>query len=283
MKVPHMIKYLLEAQLDELKNVIGNRLLTHLKNGQVNKFECYAKESLISFDWYNLRDVNSKPTRITVCYAEDRIFFICEDDAGLKKVRELVTEDPSEDRVLYTFFSGLIRDDIDYLEDLEEHVTEIEDRVISDYKGFKQEYGGEIIALRRELLKLKRYYEQLNEIFEGLMENENGLISEENLRYFRILDSKIDRLFSHVLNLRDYVTQVREAYQAQIDIEQNSLMKIFTVITSIFLPLTLLVGWYGMNLQMPEFNWPFGYPFVILLSVIVVIVSIVIFKRRKWL
>jgi magnesium transporter len=60
-------------------------------------------------------------------------------------------------------------------------------------------------------------------------------------------------------------------------------MKIFTVITSIFLPLTLLVGWYGMNLQMPEFNWPFGYPFVILLSVIVVIVSIVIFKRRKWL
>lgn len=278
-----MIKYLLETQLDELRNDIGGRLLTHLKNGQVNKYECYPAESLVSFDWYNLRDVSSKPTRITVCYAKDRIFFICEDDFGLAKVKELVKDDSSEDRILYAFFSGLIRDDIDYLEDLEEHITEIEDRVISDYKGFKQEYGGEIIGLRRELLKLKRYYEQLNEIFEGLMENENGLISEENLRYFRILDSKIDRLFSHVLNLRDYVTQVREAYQAQIDIEQNSLMKIFTVITSIFLPLTLLVGWYGMNLQMPEFSWPFGYPFVIILSVIVVIVSIIIFKRRKWL
>ena len=71
-----------------------------------------------------------------------------------------------------------------------------------------------------------------------------------------------------VLNLRDYVTQVREAYQAQIDINLNKVMKIFTVITSIFLPLTLIVGWYGMNLKMPEYSWVYGYPFVIGLIVV---------------
>jgi magnesium transporter len=278
-----MIKFLVETGLEALISDIDERLLAHLKNGQVNKFECYPRMSLISFDWYRLSDITARPSRVTVCYGRDLIFFICEDEDCQSRVKALVRDDPNEDRVLYTFFSELIAGDIDFLEDLEEHITEIEDRVISDYKGFKSEYAGEIIALRRRLLNLKRYYEQLNQIFEGLMENENDLISDENLRFFRILDSKIDRLFAHVLNLRDYVTQVREAYQAQIDIEQNSLMKIFTVLTSIFMPLTLIVGWYGMNLKMPEVASPYTYPLVIILSVLVVIASIVLFKRRKWL
>ena len=165
------------------------------------------------------------------------------------------------------------------MEKLEERITETEDELLT---ASQSAYAGEIIAFRRELLRLKKYYEQLNQVFEGLTENENNLIPPEDLRFFRILDNKIDRLFSHVLNLRDYVTQVREAYQAQIDIEQNNLMKIFTVVTAVFLPLTLIVGWYGMNLQMPEFSWPFGYPLVIALSIAVVMFCLFYFKRRKW-
>ena len=98
-----------------------------------------------------------------------------------------------------------------------------------------------------------------------------------------ILDGRIDRLYENVRSLRDYLSQVREAYQAQIDIEQNSLMKTFTVITAIFLPLTLLVGWYGMNLRMPEFSWDYGYLFVIALSVAIIVICIMLFKKRKWI
>ena len=92
----------------------------------------------------------------------------------------------------------------------------------------------------------------------------------------------MDYLLNSVMHLREYITQVREAYQAQIDIEQNQIMKVFTVMTSIFLPLTLIVGWYGMNLQMPEFSWSFGYPFVIILSVSVILASVIIFKVKRW-
>jgi magnesium transporter len=60
-------------------------------------------------------------------------------------------------------------------------------------------------------------------------------------------------------------------------------MRIFTVITGVFLPLTLIVGWYGMNLQMPEYTWKYGYLFVIGLSVLVAVACIVLFRRRKWL
>lgn len=60
-------------------------------------------------------------------------------------------------------------------------------------------------------------------------------------------------------------------------------MKFFTVVTAIFMPLTLITGWFGMNLIMPEFRWRHGYPYVIGLSVLVVVVMIALFKRKKWL
>jgi magnesium transporter len=75
---------------------------------------------------------------------------------------------------------------------------------------------------------------------------------------------------------------VREAYQAQVDIEQNQIMKTFTVITAVFFPLSLIAGWYGMNFQMPEFGWRLGYPYVIALSAAVCAVCVICFKLKKW-
>ena len=68
-----------------------------------------------------------------------------------------------------------------------------------------------------------------------------------------------------------------------MDLRQNKIMKVLTVVTTIFLPLSLIVGWYGMNFPMPEFDWAFGYPAVILLSAAVVIFCVWLFKRKKFL
>ena len=62
----------------------------------------------------------------------------------------------------------------------------------------------------------------------------------------------------------------------------DELMKLFTIVTVIFLPLTLLVGWYGMNFNMPELGWKYGYPAVIVLSIIIVLLLILYFKKKKW-
>ena len=86
------------------------------------------------------------------------------------------------------------------------------------------------------MLALKRYYEQLSLITEALAEDTAGLFGEEERRLFVALDRHVDRLLDYVLHLREYVTQVREAYQAQLDYEQNQLMRTFTVMTAIFLP-----------------------------------------------
>ena len=75
---------------------------------------------------------------------------------------------------------------------------------------------------------------------------------------------------------------VREAYQSQIDIEQNNIMKVFTVVTSIFLPLSLIAAWYGMNFALPEYQWAYGYPFVVSLSVGLVVGLLIFFRKKKW-
>jgi magnesium transporter len=167
------------------------------------------------------------------------------------------------------------------LKDIESRITKLEEQVMEEAR---KDFTREIIDLKKQLLFLERYYEPLLDVAEGLEENDNGLIEERALKYFGILKKRIERLNNNVLHLRDYVTQVREAYQAQVDISLNHIMKLFTVITAVFLPLTLIAGWYGMNFKyMPELNWVFGYPFVFALSAAVVVVSLMYFKRHHYI
>ena len=103
-------------------------------------------------------------------------------------------------------------------------------------------------------------------------------------RRFEILSSRTDKYINAVIYLKEAVSQTLEAYQSQLSIRQNELMKIFTIVTAIFLPLSLIAGWYGMNFRgMPELSWEYGYPAVILVSAAIAIWLIWYFKKKKWL
>ena len=273
---------------DGVEKALPGFYARHVLMDQMDRFECHRDVNLISFDWYDIKKPLEEPSRIVIYFDQAELIFLFENRAALEAAALLgdaaedapVFESGTSERTLFRFFQGMIKTDNDQLEALEEEIIAAEDGIMT---STKRQMSHSFARFRRTLFVLKRYYEQLNTIFEGLVENENRLISEESLRHFVILDGRIDRLYENVRSLRDYVSQVREAYQAQIDIEQNSLMKYFTVITAVFMPLTLLVGWYGMNLQMPEFEWAHGYPFVIALSGLIVLFCIVEFKKRKWL
>ena len=181
--------------------------------------------------------------------------------------------------ILCLWLRDLTDDDYQALDEIEQDITDLEDAVIA---RDRTDCTRDIVHKRRLLLGYKRYYEQLLAVCEGLEENENGLMGESALRMARMLTRRAERLLQATNNLRDYVTQVREAAQAQVDIDLNHIMKLFTVITAVFLPLTLIAGWYGMNLQMPEYHWKYGYLAVIVGSVVVVAAVMVWFRRKKW-
>lgn len=145
------------------------------------------------------------------------------------------------------------------------------------------ELNTEIFDLRNRLSTLKNYYEQLIDIGESLQENENDLFEEEDLRYFKIFTDKSERLSNNTQLLCDNLIHLREAMDATLNYNLNNTMKLFTMVTIIFQPLTLIVGWYGMNFKfMPELNMRFGYLYVIILSIVVVGAILYWFKKRKF-
>lgn len=272
-------------QLTEMadKLYINDKIVYECLNGRTSKFDSYEGFDYISLKIPKIDDLLRTSKKTCIFFAKDLLVFICENDSLVEKmISELVSMEikfTNISKMLYIFFDKLTSEDTYFIDNIEQEITKLEEGLITSKKD---NYLNKIIILRKKLLKLKRYYERLLNIAESIEENDNNLIDKKTIKYFRMFTNRSNRLYQAVNNLRDYVTQVREAYQAQVDINQNTLMKLFTVVTTIFLPLTLLVGWYGMNLKMPEYSWDYGYPLVILISITIVIACVVWFKKNKW-
>lgn len=265
---------------------INGRILEECLNGLASKFESHEGFDYISLVVPDKEDLLGEGRRISVYFRENLLIFICEEVQDFSLLHDIISKielkeikNLTLERVLFEFFDLLTAGDSMYLENLEQEITELEASLITSEK---KDYIKEIIMLRKKLLVLKRYYEQLFDLAEAMEENENALLSHHIIRYFHILTNRTNRLSDTTLNLREYVSQVREAYQTEVDISQNIIMRLFTVITAIFLPLTLLVGWYGMNFPMPEYKMAYGYPVVIIVSAAVALFSIIYFKKHKW-
>ena len=278
-----MLQVLPYARIAEVAPYMDAKVLDYINEGQIQTFESFQTFHIIAFDWYDIAQAAAPCQQVLIYQDREDLFFFCEEDRAERRVRAIVTElqklEGDNQQLLYRFFAHLLKEDVDHLDGLEADITETEDELLT---GPSRDYLDRIIAFRRELLRLKRYYEQLTSIFDELSVNDNGLLTADTVRRFVILARRAERYCAGVLNLREYVAQMREAYQAQIDIRQNDLMKVFTVVTAIFLPLTLLVGWYGMNFPMPELAWRYSYPVVAAVSAVIVVGMIVYFKKKKW-
>ena len=183
----------------------------------------------------------------------------------------------SKERFLYNFLTLIINKDLEVLNQYERRIMRLEENVMEDKLG---NFQHDITPVRRELLVLRSYYDELMDMGKELADNENNFFSKKNLKYFDTFVDRADRLMSRTAHLLEYATQVRDSYQEKVSEQQNKNMQFLTVISTIFFPLTLITGWYGMNFQnMPELEH--GYPGIILLSIAVVVTIILIFKKKK--
>lgn len=180
-------------------------------------------------------------------------------------------------RLVYYFFSELMAKDHRYIEELQEEIEGLETDNHDDH------FVCEVRMLNKELLLLLNYYENLTIIGEELQINHYNMFDIDDMRYFEIFTRRIERLSSGVNMLKELLNQAREMHQAHLDYKMNKTMQLFTVVTTIFLPLTLLTGWYGMNFKyMPELNSPYGYISIIGIGILIVCSLVYWFKKKKY-
>ena len=230
-------------------------------------------------------NIGSKDYCFAFALDEKGIVFI--DDSG--KAEQMIDvirrtkrwRKPSLERFLYDFLEQIVENDLSVLERYEGELNRIEDSILNN-KG--PEDLGRVNEIHSDIRKLLVHYEQIIDMTQELEENENGFFSEENLRYIHLFMNLLARRHDSAASLRDYTMQVRDLYHAQLEVRQNRIMTLLTIVTTIFMPLTLLVGWYGMNFRyMPELEWRFGYPVVIVVSIVIAVSCLLYFKKKKWL
>lgn len=226
--------------------------------------------------------LDAEPIQIEAYAAQQHLVVVGRDgvmDLLEKDLTGEACEDKSPARALSLLFTHILSRDAGLMEQIEDRVEELEERAV---RRKPEDHTGALIVLRKQLMALKRYYEALYDLLEDLEENLNGFFSKHQLQSFRLQKNRADRFLNAVVNLRDYLTQVREAFQNQLDISLNETMRFFTVITAVFLPPTLIVGWYGMNLVMPETAYPITYPIVGVACLAIVVLMLWYSKRKGW-
>ena len=228
-----------------------------------------------------LLDVLGSRYRMYFFVNRSNVVIVDDDNFSLRLIhriqRKRTHQGETKERFLYNYIAEFMSRDLELLGRYERLIMGMEERVAD---GKTEGFQSKISPIRRELLTLRGYYDELMDMGKELEENENGFFARKQLKYFGTIADRADRLMGRTGYLLEYAQQVRDTYQAQVDAVQNKNMQFLTVVSTIFFPLTLITGWYGMNFQnMPELKH--GYPGVILLSLIVVAVCIIFFKKKK--
>lgn len=229
--------------------------------------------------------LTERDSRFAFALDEKGVVFIDDSSKALEMIevirRTKRWREPSLERFLYDFLEQIVEADLPIMERYEAELDRIEDEILASEE---QRDMVRVNKIRSDIRELLVHYEQVIDMAQELEENENGFFCEKNLRYIHLFMNRMARRHDSAVSLRDHTMQVRDLYNAQLEVRQNRTMTLLTVITTIFMPLTLIAGWYGMNFRyMPELESRFGYPAVIAVSVAIIVVSLVFFKKKKWL
>jgi magnesium transporter len=144
--------------------------------------------------------------------------------------------------------------------------------------------------LKQALSQLRRVIWPTRDLLGRLMRDETGVIAERTKPFLRDCYDHSVSIIDLLESYRDATGNIMELYVSSLSMRTSEVMRVLTVISSIFIPLTFVVGIYGMNFNpeaspfnMPELNWPFGYPAIMLLMFGIAIGMVLFFKRKKWL
>jgi magnesium transporter len=185
------------------------------------------------------------------------------------------------DYLAYALIDAVVDNYFLVLEKLGEKVEEIEEELINDpnRKTLQQ-----IHVLKREMIYLRKSVWPLREVISGLTRTESKLVSESTGIFLRDVYDHTVQVIDTVETYRDMLSGMLDIYLSSISNRMNEVMKVLTIIATIFIPLTFVAGIYGMNFKfMPELEWHWGYFIILGVMAVVAIWMVIFFKRKKWM
>ena len=191
------------------------------------------------------------------------------------------------DHLMYALLDAIIDSYFPILEDFGEYLDDVQEQALW-HEG--RDTIRVIQSAKRELRHVRRMLWPLRDVLNVLMRDDNNTVTAPVRHYLRDCYDHVIQLMDMVEIYREMAADLMDAYLSAISNRMNSVMKVLTIIATLFMPLTFIVGLYGMNfrtdvsrLNMPELTWRYGYPFVWLVMALCVVVMVSYFRRRGWI
>ncbi|MFW6141725.1 MAG: magnesium/cobalt transporter CorA [Candidatus Saliniplasma sp.] len=191
------------------------------------------------------------------------------------------------DFLAYTLIDAVVDNYFVVLEEFGERIENIESELIDNPE---QETLYKIHNTKRDMITLRKSVWPLREVINGFLREDSPLIRDSTKIYLRDLYDHTIQVVDTIETNRDILSGLLDLYLSSISNRMNEVMKVLTIIATIFIPLTFVAGIYGMNfdpdaspLNMPELGWYFGYPITIFVMLIIAVVMVIYFRRKKWL
>lgn len=185
------------------------------------------------------------------------------------------------DYLAYALLDSIVDSYFIILENLEEQIEPLENELVA-YPTPKTLQ--KLHSLKREMLLLRKSVWPFREVISALERRESPLIKDSTGIYLRDVYDHTIQVSEIIETFRDILSGMLDIYLSSISNRMNEIMKVLTIIATIFIPLTFIVGVYGMNFKyMPELEWPWGYPAILFVMFAIGVFMLAYFRRKKWL
>jgi magnesium transporter len=254
------------------------------KIDDLGKYICLILK-LISFDE---KERELRIEQLSLVFNDDFVLSFQESDSGIfKPLRERIRNGLGRirkmgtDYLAYTLMDAVVDHYFVVMEKMGEKIDILEDEVVANPR---RETLKSVQQLRDEILLVRRSIWPLREVISLLERAESPLVNKTSAIYFRDIYEHTIQVMDTVDTYRDILSGMFDIYLSSISNRLNEVMKVLTIIATIFMPLTFLAGIYGMNFEhMPELKWQYGYLMLWVVVIVIALTMLVYFRKKKWI
>ncbi|MFD1676122.1 magnesium transporter CorA family protein [Alicyclobacillus fodiniaquatilis] len=284
----HAFLALLHPNQQEIKHVLGSmyhchpmiieKCLEHENRPKLNVYQNHA-----FFPFYFIKDDWELIEIFVVMGKNFVIAVLTEPMPFLKELEQEFEQSPEKmkdpGRILYEFLDLCVHHYLDFLDAIEDQVDDMESQV---YDNPQASIASEIFSTKRKIHKIRRVFSEERTVIESLMHTSFPFTAQENYVYMTDLFDHINRIVDGIDNFREALTGLLDLQMAIKSDRMNNIMKTLTIVSTFFMPLSFIVGLYGTNVKVPEYNWRYGYVWIWAWIIASVIGLWFFFRKKKW-